>query len=152
MTPSQRQRRKVNNCVLQPQISLHFNRIERHCCRHILRRQIINIPLPSKLTINSSSSQCLMITMPSRQLSLRQCVFNNEISPNRGHVMCTTRARYLLPLKLILRFTNQKTRQSIFLTTFYLTCTCPKKFSRIDLIFCMDMYFGSLLSRMTKFF
>ena len=75
----------VNDCVLQPQISRHFNRIEQHCCRHILRRQITNIPLLSKLTINSSSSQCLMITMASRQFSLRQCVFNNEISPNRGH-------------------------------------------------------------------
>ena len=41
---------------------------------------------------------------------------------------------------------------NLFLTTFYLTCTCPKKFSRIDLIFCMAMYFGSLLSRMRKFF
>ena len=48
---------------------------------------------------------------------------------------------------------KKKNRQQFYYTTFYLTCIVrPKKFFRIDLIFCMGMCFGSLLSRMTKFF
>ena len=54
------------------------------------------------------------------------------------------------PLKLTCFCTNK----FLFYTTFYLTCIfrVSQKFFRIDLIFCMDMCFGSLLSRMTKFF
>ena len=43
-------------------------------------------------------------------------------------------------------------RVASYYTTFYLTYCLSQKFSQIDLIFCMGMYFRALLSRMTKIF